>query len=478
MDCNPYTEEAFWLLNAGNLALIKASARGLPIDVEYARATRKRLREEMCQLEETAWSTPGGDAWVRKYGKSSTLGNPTQVRTVLFDVLGLPQPHPSDVDGSEAGTADKDALMDVDHPLAELILQWRRREKAANTFLSQLIREASDGAVHPWFHLHRVLTYRSSSSAPNFQNFPARDKEMAKLIRDCFRAPPGWCWIESDYTGIEVRVAACYHLDPEMLRNVEDKTRDMHRDAACECYCLSEEEYRRCLPKPKDVRHAGKNSFVFPEFYGSWWPEVAPSLWKAMLQRHFALDIQAAEPLPMAAHLASKGVTECGRVVRDRQGRVQPPAAGTFLAHIKAVEDRFWKERFPVYAQWKRDWYAQYQKRGYFDSKTGFRESGIFRKNDVCNHPIQGDAFHCLLRSFIRMDEELPSSKLRGRPRGQIHDAIVSLVPEGEVQDYLALSNRIMVTELKESWPWLVTPIEVEHSVSPAGGTWYEKEEV
>ena len=64
---------------------------------------------------------------------------------------------------------------------------------------------------------------------------------------------------------------------------------------------------------------------------------------------------------------------------------------------------------------------------------------------------------------------------LRAYPVAEIHDSIVALVPESEVQDYLHMANIEMTTKVRRAWPWAITPISVEAEVTPAGGTWHQK---
>ena len=44
----------------------------------------------------------------------------------------------------------------------------------------------------------------------------------------------------------------------------------------------------------------------------------------------------------------------------------ESPKAGTFEKHIQEVEYDFWNNRFKVYGKWRKNWYYEYKKRGYF----------------------------------------------------------------------------------------------------------------
>jgi DNA polymerase I-like protein with 3'-5' exonuclease and polymerase domains len=327
--------------------------------------------------------------------------------------------------------------------------------------------------------MHIADTYRSTSDSPNFQNIPVRLPWMAELIRQCFipRAPNRHI-VESDYGGIEVHGASWYHKDPTMLDYLNDKTKDMHRDMAQQCYALSKKEMiakdKKDAKRIKDIRFCGKNMFVFPEFYGDWWASCAPSLWSAIDQS----KLHTRDGMSIKKYLKSKGIKELGIIEYDSRGKLKIPNSDTFLYHIKMVEDYFWNKRFKVYKEWKEDWYEDYLQKGYFDTLTGFRIEGPLSRNKVINYPVQGVAFHCLLWSLIRLQKLLHRYHMKSLIVGQIHDSIVADVIDKELKTYMELIQQVMVDDIKKHWKWIITPIEVEIEMAPAGKSWFFKEKV
>ena len=463
----PFTDEARWLMQAGALTLSRMSAVGLPIDVGYCTATRKKLHAEMTDIENSVWTISGGKEWKKTYGHTATITNDDQLRFVLFQVLKLDRPE--NPEGGESDSVDRDFLEDVDHPLAERILSYRKRAKVANTVLSGFLKEQVDGLVHPSMLLNLVRSYRTSSSEPNGQNIPLRDPEMGPLCRKAVRAPKGHRIVSSDWSQLEVRIGACYHKDPVKLQYIEDDY-DIHRDMAMECFILTEEEYNGC-PMKKMVRHAGKNGFVFPSDYGSWWPKLSVGLWKQMTRGGFKL----ADGTLFAQHLANHGFDGLGKPKLDERGRIIDAELGTYMAHIKKVEKKYWGQRFAVYDQWRKDWYKQYQRLGYFDSLTGFHYEGSFRKNEVINYPVQGSASHCKVLACILLERALWDRKMSSRMFLEIHDDILGLVPDAELDDYAALTIDCQTRQVRERWDWIITPMQAEVEVTPSGGNWHEK---
>jgi len=106
----------------------------------------------------------------------------------------------------------KDWLSSCKHPLAKTVLEVRRLAKNKTTFVDGYIGKfAVNGRIHGEFHPLRsddggTVSGRFSSSNPNLQNIPARDKEMKKLIRGMFLPDEGEDWVCMDHSQIEYRL--------------------------------------------------------------------------------------------------------------------------------------------------------------------------------------------------------------------------------------------------------------------------------
>lgn len=307
------------------------------------------------------------------------------------------------------------------------------------------------------------ICVHNSADSPQVHNFPVRDEYLKQLVRQCIVARKGHRLVELDYSGIEVRIAACYHKDPVMLDYIHDPSKDMHRDMAMQCYLLPQEEI---TPK---IRYNGKNMFVFPQFYGSWWLDCARALWEA------AQKDTTASGTSLLEHLHEKGIKKLGA-----QDKSNPrPKPHTFEAHIAKVEANFWGKRFKLYTQWKKQWYSEYRKKGWFLTKTGFICQGYMSRNDVINYPVQGSAFHCLLWSLNDLVlRRMRKAHMKTQIVGQIHDSIIADAPEREVDDFLHLARDVMVDNLKSEWGWIIVPLKVDAEVTTIGGSWVDKKKV
>ncbi len=251
------------------------------------------------------------------------------------------------------------------------------------------------------------------------------------------------------------------------MKYIRDPSTDMHGDTAMKLFLLKKEEVCK-----KTTRDSSKNQFVFPEFYGSTYANCAKNIWKAMKRRDFRTG-KNNDGTPIRDHLASKGIKERGDCVVGQDAR-----KGTFEYVVKQTEDYFWKQMFPVYTRWKKEWVDLYRKRGWFDMLSGFVvRRGTYAKNDVINYPVQGSAFHCLLWVLIKLDKWLRKYKMRSKLINEIHDSLIASVHPAELQDFLEYAHQLMTVELPKHWRWINVPLAAEFDVSPVNGHWNSAKE-
>lgn len=422
-----------------------AEQNGLALDTKNAPLIQQDLSDKMKAMEKTIAAAPELKKWdLRKRGRPFRPGTPADLTHVLFDLMKL-KPTAFTAGGADGSTkkpsADKAAMEPFEHiELVSNTMQWRKWQKMRDTYIKGFLRETVDGVMHPSFNLGSVDTFRSSSSNPNFQNVPKRDKESAAPIRRLL-VPKNGRLVEYDYKAVEVCVSTCVHKDPNMIRYVEDPKSDMHRDTGMELFIKTQQELT------SDDRSVAKNGFVFPEFYGSYFEQIAPDIW-------FKVSDETKQ------HLKSKGILN----VRD------------FTAHVQDIEERFWSERFPVYADWKQKTWRTYQKTGYVELHTGFRCYGPMSFNQVTNYPVQGPAFHCLLWTFTEVSKMMRAKKTKSHLIGQIHDAAVGDVDpsEEDMVDYWMWD--FGTQKIREYWDWIIVPLSIEKGRSEIWGNWSKME--
>ena len=428
--------DGFQLLLDGTEALRRMHENGIRINMEIlgtqeAKARRKmeRISIEIAESKELKkWD------WNTTFNFNSTKDLPH----LLFDILGVKSVKTTD--GGKP-SVDEDALSKMKLPITELILSWRQWKKASGTYLAQFKREQVDGIVRSFLNLTTVDTFRSSGDSPNIQNIYKRDPEMKKFIRSFIVPSPGNRFIEYDYKAAEVCLSACYNKDPTLLSYVRNPASDMHRDVGCQLFIKTTEELT------KEERSIAKNGFVFPVFYGSYYKKTAPAMYE---------DI----PESTRSWLKTKGVG----------------SIAAFIKHVQRIEEDFWGNRFPVYAKWKNEQWALYEKTGVVPLHSGFTCTGKMDRKQVSNYPVQGAAFHCLLWYIIRVQAEIDKRKMKSKLVYEIHDALVADVVPEEEEELDQLVWEYGTQEIIKQWPWIIVPLTIEKERSAVNGSWAEME--
>jgi DNA polymerase-1 len=460
MEIEATSKDAYQLLHDGAIALAQVESNGIKINTDLLDKTILDLEASISTNTNALKNDPVYSTWRKRFGDKTKLGSREQLGIVVFSELGYESKEKT---ATGRDKADEKAFDHIDLPFVKTWLKIERQKKMSRTFLSGIRKETINGYLHPFFNLHTVSSFRSSSTNPNFQNLPMRNSEFAKLIRTCFIPRKGRRLVEIDYSGIEVRIAACYHKDKNMLKYIKDPTTDMHRDMAMQIFCLEKDQVEK-----KTSRDWSKNRFVFPEFYGSVYFQCAKHIWEVCGTDQYKLP----NGTTFKQHLMSKGITKLGRCDPKEK-----PVKGTFEEHLKKVEENFWGVRFKEYATWKDNWYNDYRKTASFKTLTGFTIGGLMKRNEVINLPVQGAAFHCLLQSLVWIQQHINKYKWKTKIVGQIHDSIIADVCDTELDDYLSIAKEIMTVRLLDKWKWINVPLDVEADVTEIDGNWYEKEQ-
>ena len=444
MKFTPKTLDAYKLMHEGILSLARAERNGICCDVDYCKGMIKHLDRQIARMESKLKDSEFITKWRRQYGQKFNMGSNTQLADMLYNVMGI---EPTAYTVKDNPSTDADALSSIDIPEIQDMLRIKELEKAKTTYLEGFLREQVDGIIHTNFNLHLARSYRPSTDSPNLANVPSRNPEIKQIVRNAIKARPGHKLVCADFKGIEVGISATYNHDPALIKYVNDKSLDMHRDMAMMLYMLEKAQIT------KQIRHSGKNEFVFPQFYGDWWKSCASSLW-ASAHSHTLSD-----GTPLMKHLTMKKIKTLEQ----------------FEKHVEKVEKWFWEDNFHVYTKWKKSWLTEYEKNGYFDTLTGFRCSGVMDRKQVCNYPVQGSAFHIMLQCIIWLDEIMLRDGWDSRICNQIYDDLMIDCHPDEEQLVKDTMNYLMTTRVKEHWQWINVPLEVEFEQTEVDQSWYHK---
>jgi DNA polymerase-1 len=205
---------------------------GIELDVKQLRAFGERMGGKIAQLK--------GDIYAYA-GEEFNLGSPAQLGQVLYGRLGLSTAGLKKGKTGISTAAGELEKLRNEHPVVELIMQYRELDKLKNTYVDALPGQvASDGRVHTSFSQVVAQTGRLSSSNPNLMNIPVRT-ELGREIRAAFVAPEGRVLVSADYSQIELRVAAALAGDEAMIGTFKAGI-DLHKATAAELFGVPLEE--------------------------------------------------------------------------------------------------------------------------------------------------------------------------------------------------------------------------------------------
>lgn len=102
----------------------------------------------------------------------------------------------------------------------EKLLEYQRKTKILNTYVTGLEKRLQYGIIYPSFLQYGTTSGRYSSRDPNFQNLPRDDKR----VKSCIVARPGKTFVGADYSQLEPRIFAYQSNDVRLLNAFKEKS--------------------------------------------------------------------------------------------------------------------------------------------------------------------------------------------------------------------------------------------------------------
>lgn len=406
--------------------LVLSEIRGIFIDVPELNRRTPIVVDKLAEIEAELLSFVT-DAWTDRLPTDSR-GRPlapnfnasNYARWYLFEMLALPilERGKEKADGRPGDPSMAEgvlmALRDK-HPAVEIMLERVKWQKWHSSFLkpyAELYDE--DHRIHTNFKLTGTVTGRLSSGKSdadkvsvgrakrrgvNLQQVP-RDP----FIRGLFGAPPGWAFVEADYSQIELRLAAFLAREKTMLALYQQGA-DIHLATAARVTGLPESqvtsEIRKKVGKPVNfgfLYGMGWLKFIETAFvnYGSHFTETEA---RAARKAYFDLF-----PGLVPWHEKQR------RLVR-KYGRVQSPIGRT--RHLPDI----------------------------YSPEPGVRAEA---ERQAINSPVQGFASDLAVLSMIHINRQLRAQKLPANCIGLVHDAINFEIRQDAVADVLPIIKDTM----------------------------------
>jgi DNA polymerase-1 len=435
----PRTARIFKLMMmpASNM-LTKIERRGIWVDMDRVDERLKKSQEVVDKLkrfmyqyvpEEKRPQKPDPEVrHTKKYLKSIeglNFNSPSQVAKWLFEDLGLDPIKETD---SGNWSTDESTLKQLasEHVAVKAMLKYRKWSKYLDTYLLPLKYKHTDstGRTHPTYKLFGTVTGRLSCSDPNLQQIPRNP-----FLRAVIGAPPGWKFIEADYSQIELRIAAMLSHDPNLLR-VFHEGRDPHMEMAMEISGKPEKEITSEIRKQaKPVNFGFLYGMGAPKFV-----DYARDNYEVLFTLQEAYKVREAFfrkwPRLKAWHDRQR------RIARNHL-RVQSP-----IGRIRHLPDM----------------------------QSGDKEVRAEAERQAINSPVQSFASDLMLLSALQLNSILPANICF--IVGSIHDALGFQVRNEAVGDIVPTIRRAMLNPpIKRLFgAELTVPIDVEIKVGQHWG--------
>ncbi len=350
-------------------------------------------------------------------GADFNLNSPKQLSEVLFEKLQLPALGRKGKTGVYSTSAD--VLEQLDHPIIEPILRYRKLTKLQSVYiegLSKLVDKT--GRVHTTFDQTAAVTGRISSLEPNLQNIPVRSEE-GREIRKAFIAKEDWLLLDADYSQIELRVLAHLSGDPAM-KDAFIKGQDIHTRTAAEV-----------------------NNVAFED--------VTPAMRRSAKAVNFGI-VYGISGFGLARNI--------GVSLREADAYI-----ATYFERYPKVKD-FMDEC--VRLGYERG-YAQTllgRRRQLHELKNGNRNIRNFGERAAMNMPVQGTAADIIKLAMVKVFGDLQKGKFQAKLILQVHDELVVECPRSEVETVADL-----IRDAMENIITIDVPLIADVS---SGYSWYD----
>ncbi len=205
--------------------LAEMELNGIKIDTKSLDKLSEKVNKELRSLEKKIYSLAGGDF---------NINSPQQLSEILFERLKLTGKIRKTGKGALSTAASELEKLSEAHPIIELILRYRELQKLKTTYIEpfpQFLNKKT-GRLYTTFNQTGTTTGRLSSQDPNLQNIPIRT-ELGQEFRRAFVSPAGYKLLSSDYSQLELRIAAHISGDKKMTEAFK-RGEDIHTRTASE----------------------------------------------------------------------------------------------------------------------------------------------------------------------------------------------------------------------------------------------------
>ncbi|RHX82033.1 DNA polymerase I [Leptospira yasudae] len=380
--------------------LAKMEKTGIALDVPYFEELARDFDREIRHLEGEIHKQAGGPF---------NIASTKELQKILFDDLKLRV-----VKKTQTGySTDHEVLEELagEHPIIEKLLDYRKYTKLKSTYVDALPKMVNPktGRIHTSYNQTIAATGRLSSTDPNLQNIPIRDREGRLLRKGFVVGSNDYEILSLDYSQIELRIMAHVSKDAAML-DAYNHGIDIHKRTAAALYGVAE----------KDVTHEMRDKAKVVNFsviYG-----VTP----------YGLSRNLRIPRDEAKSFIERYMTQYPGVKAYMDSMVEFAEKNGYVQTLTG-------RRRPV-----------------TDINSTHKSAKEAAKRIAINSPIQGTSADMIKIAMIKIHDEIETKGYKSRMLLQVHDELVFEVHKKEKEEFKASMKKHMETAMPLDLPILV----------------------
>ncbi len=372
---------------------------GVPFDKVRLLKSQSLMQEEIDEAVAELYKDPAINKFEEINGKDFNPNSTVQLRSLLFDYVGLNPTGKKTGTGAHSTDAEVLETLSQQSHIPGLILNIRQKSKIKNTYLDKILPQLDrDSRLRTGFNLHGTTSGRLSSSGKlNMQQLP-RDNP---IVKGCIKAAPGNKIVAMDLTTAEVYVAAVLAKDTALM-DVFKSGGNFHSSIAKKVFrlpCPVEE----VAEKFSTQRQAAK-AVTFGIMYGAGAAKISEQVTKDSGKPFSKAEAQdVIDEYFNAFHKLKQWIT-------DNQ---------TFIKQNGFIYSFFGrKRRLPNVAS----------------TDKGIQSHSI---RSGLNFLVQSAASDINLLGAIDMNAWIKANGKKARIFALVHDSILAEVPEDEVDEYM-----------------------------------------
>ena len=386
------------ILIPGCRFLTDIQENGVPFDVQRLTQSQALMQVEIDEAIAELYKNPAIASFEKINGKSFNPNSTVQLRSLLFDFLGLNPTGKKTGTGANSTDAEVLGELATQSEVPALILAIRQKSKIKNTYLDKIIPQLDrDSRLRTGFNLHSTTSGRLSSSGKlNMQQLP-RDNP---IVKGCIKAATGHKIVAMDLTTAEVYVAAVLAKD-EALKDVFRKGGNFHSQIAKKVFKLPCEADQ--VAELYSMQRQAAKAVTFGIMYGAGANKISEQVTKDSGKEFSKKDAQE------VIDDYFKEFHKLKDWIEDNK---------KFIAQNGFIYSYFGrKRRLPNVAS----------------TDTGIKSHSI---RSGLNFLVQSAASDINLLGAIDMGAYIKATGMKARIFALVHDSILAEVPDDEVEHY------------------------------------------